>query len=85
MTLVMAIACGVAAARDTRTLFETGTCKAFANVNRSATRKLAQLDAAQTLESLRSPPGNRLKEYLCGCLQRFCTTPLQRDVFRCRR
>jgi proteic killer suppression protein len=26
-----------------------------------ATRKLAQLDAAQTLELLRSPPGNRLE------------------------
>jgi proteic killer suppression protein len=26
-----------------------------------ATRKLAQLDAAQTLEFLRSPPGNRLE------------------------
>ena len=26
-----------------------------------ATRKLTQLDAAQTLEFLRSPPGNRLE------------------------
>ncbi|MDP9013439.1 MAG: type II toxin-antitoxin system RelE/ParE family toxin [Pseudomonadota bacterium] len=51
--------------KDTRTLFETGKCKRFANVNRVATRKLAQLDAAQTLEFLRSPPGNRL-ETLAG-------------------
>jgi toxin HigB-1 len=42
-------------------MFETGKCKRFANVNRVATRKLAQLDAAQTLEFLRSPPGNRLR------------------------
>jgi toxin HigB-1 len=51
--------------KDTRTLFETGKCKRFANFNRVATRKLAQLDAAQTLEFLRSPPGNRL-ENLAG-------------------
>jgi proteic killer suppression protein len=47
--------------KDTRTLFETGKCKRFANVNRVATRKLAQLDAAQTLEFLGSLPGNRLE------------------------
>jgi proteic killer suppression protein len=40
---------------------ETGKCKRFANLNRVATRKLAQLDAAQTLEFLRSPPGNGLE------------------------
>jgi toxin HigB-1 len=51
--------------KDTRTLFETGKCKRFGNVNRVAIRKLAQLDAAQTLEFLRSPPGNRL-ETLAG-------------------
>jgi toxin HigB-1 len=47
--------------KDTGALFETGKCKRFANVNRVTTRKLAQLDAAQTLEFLRSPPGNRLE------------------------
>ncbi len=47
--------------KDTRTLFETGKCKRFATVSRVATRKLAQLDAAHTLEFLRSPPGNRLE------------------------
>jgi proteic killer suppression protein len=46
---------------DTRTLFETGKCKRFSNVANVATRKLAQLDAAHTLEFLRSPPGNRLE------------------------
>jgi proteic killer suppression protein len=46
---------------DTRTLFETGKSKRFANLVKVATRKLAQLDAASTLEFLRSPPGNRLE------------------------
>jgi toxin HigB-1 len=46
---------------DTRALFETGKCKRFSNVANVATRKLAQLDAAHTLEFLRSPPGNRLE------------------------
>jgi proteic killer suppression protein len=46
---------------DTRALFEIGKCKRFSAVAKVATRKLAQLDAAQTLEFLRSPPGNRLE------------------------
>ena len=46
---------------DTRALFETGKCKKFATIIKVATRKLAQLDAAETLEFLRSPPGNRLE------------------------
>jgi proteic killer suppression protein len=50
---------------DTRALFETGKSKRFSSVVKVATRKLAQLDAANTLEFLRSPPGNRL-EALAG-------------------
>ena len=50
---------------DTQALFETGKSKRFSNVTKVATRKLAQLDAANTLEFLRSPPGNRL-EALAG-------------------
>jgi toxin HigB-1 len=46
---------------DTKALFETGRCKRFAAIVKVAIRKLAQLDAAQTLEFLRSPPGNRLE------------------------
>jgi proteic killer suppression protein len=46
---------------DSRTLFETGKCKRFAGVSGVAMRKLAQLDAAETLEFLRAPPGNRLE------------------------
>ena len=46
---------------DTQRLFETGTCRRFAAIANVATRKLAQLDAAETLEFLRAPPGNRLE------------------------
>ena len=46
---------------DTRLLFETGRCRRFSGIAKAATRKLAQLDAAHTLEFLRSPPGNRLE------------------------
>ncbi len=46
---------------DTQALFETGKCKRFSGIADVAVRKLAQLDAAQTLEFLRSPPGNRLE------------------------
>ena len=46
---------------DTQALFETGRCKRFSGISNIATRKLAQLDAAHTLEFLRSPPGNRLE------------------------
>jgi len=46
---------------DTKALFETGKCKRFSGIANVAVRKLAQLDAAQTLEFLRSPPGNRLE------------------------
>lgn len=46
---------------DTQELFETGKSKRFSGILIAATRKLAQLDAAHTLEFLRSPPGNRLE------------------------
>jgi toxin HigB-1 len=46
---------------ETRVLFETGKCRRFSAIAKIATRKLAQLDAAETLEFLRSPPGNRLE------------------------
>jgi proteic killer suppression protein len=46
---------------DTQALFETGNCKRFSGISNVATRKLAQLDAAHTLEFLRSQPGNRLE------------------------
>lgn len=46
---------------DTRELFETGRCRRFARIAVVATRKLAMLDAAETIDFLRSPPGNRLE------------------------
>jgi proteic killer suppression protein len=47
--------------RDTQTLFERGSSRRFGAVAKIAARKLAMLDAAQTLDFLRSPPGNRLE------------------------
>lgn len=46
---------------ETQRLFETGRSRRYSAILDVATRKLAQLDAAQTLEFLRSPPGNRLE------------------------
>ncbi len=46
---------------DTKALFESGKCKRFSSIAIVATRKLALLDAAHSLEFLRSPPGNRLE------------------------
>lgn len=46
---------------ETRKLFETGRSRRFNAFADIAMRKLAQLDAAHTLEFLRSPPGNRLE------------------------
>jgi proteic killer suppression protein len=46
---------------DTRKLFETGKSTRFGSIVKVAARKLTQLEAAATLEFLRSPPGNRLE------------------------
>jgi proteic killer suppression protein len=46
---------------DTKALFETGKSRRFGSLVTVATRKLTVLDAATTLEFLRSPPGNRLE------------------------
>ena len=46
---------------DTRALFESGKSKRFSGIAVVAARKLAQLDAAETLEFLRAPPGDRLE------------------------
>jgi len=45
----------------TQALYETGKSKRFGAIAKVATRKLTQLDAAATLEFLKSPPGNRLE------------------------
>ncbi|WP_082119055.1 type II toxin-antitoxin system RelE/ParE family toxin [Thioalkalivibrio versutus] len=47
--------------RETRALFETGRSRRWSSVRAIAERKLIQLQAAETLQDLRSPPGNRLE------------------------
>lgn len=46
---------------ETQKLFETGKSKRFTSIAKVAARKLTQLEAAATLDFLRSPPGNRLE------------------------
>lgn len=46
---------------DTQALFETSRSRRFAAIGKVATRKLTALNAAATLDFLRSPPGNRLE------------------------
>lgn len=48
---------------DTEALFTTGKSARFANIKHTAERKLSQLDAAPSLNFMRAPPGNDLKEY----------------------
>jgi proteic killer suppression protein len=45
----------------TQALFETGRSRQFQECAKVALRKLAQLDAAVTLESLQAPPENHLE------------------------
>ena len=47
--------------KETQALFEGGHPKRFRAIETTATRKLAMLDAAKTLDFMRSPPGNRLE------------------------
>jgi toxin HigB-1 len=47
--------------KDTLALFEGKTVKRFRAYLSVAERKLAQIHAAQTLDFLRSPPGNQLE------------------------
>ncbi len=47
--------------KDTCALYEGGMPKRLRLIAAVAVRKLAQLDAACTLDFLRAPPGNRLE------------------------
>lgn len=49
------------ACKDTQALFDGKRVKRFANIERSAIRKLQQLNAATDLNFLRVPPSNRLE------------------------
>lgn len=55
---IQSFACG-----DTEALFTTGKSRRFANIRSVAERKLAQLDAAPSVNFMKVPPGNDLKEY----------------------
>ena len=49
--------------RDTERVFNRDRCRKFsAEVQRVALRKLLLLDAAESLDDLRVPPGNRLEK-----------------------
>lgn len=50
--------------KETQEFYETGKGRKFANIRSTAERKLTALAEAVTLESLRSPPGNRLEALL---------------------
>ena len=55
--------------KDTQALFEGGHPKRLRAIEMVETRKLAMLDAAKTLDFMRSPPGNRATQLLfCKCL-----------------
>lgn len=47
--------------KDTRSLWERQSVKRFCAFERIALRKLAQIDAATSLDDLKFPPGNRLE------------------------
>lgn len=48
---------------ETQTLFTTGKSVRFASIRKMAERKLAQLDAAPSINFMKAPPGNDLKAY----------------------
>ena len=47
--------------RETEALFNGRRVARFVNFERAALRKLEQLDLSQSVEDMRSPPGNRLE------------------------
>lgn len=51
--------------KHTQALFETGKTRRWASIKAVAERKLMQLQAAEALQDLKSPPGNQL-ESLAG-------------------
>ena len=47
--------------RDSERLFNREPVKRFREIERAARRKLEMLDAAESMDNLRYPPGNRLE------------------------
>lgn len=48
--------------RETEKLFATGKSRKFQSIKTVGERKLTMIDAAETIEFLLSPPGNRLEQ-----------------------
>ncbi len=48
--------------KETERVFDRGKTKLARDVQRAALRKLLMLDAAEALDDLRVPPGNRLEK-----------------------
>jgi proteic killer suppression protein len=57
---------------DTQAVYEGRPCPRFANIRPVLERKLAMLDAATTLQDLRSPPANRLENLARDDQYRLC-------------
>ena len=49
------------ACRETEALFNRERSRKFDQIERIARRKLLMLDAAESIQDLRAPPGNRLE------------------------
>jgi len=47
--------------KDTERLFNRQPVKRFGEIERAARRKLEMLNAAEVLDNLRNPPGNRVE------------------------
>lgn len=51
---------------ETDCLWRTGKSRRFGAIAKIALRKLDQIDASDTIEDLRAPPGNRLEKLKGG-------------------
>jgi toxin HigB-1 len=56
IAMIVSFRCG-----ETERLWMEGKSRRWATITKSAVRKLAMLDAAERLDDLRIPPGNRLE------------------------
>ena len=68
--------------KATRELWETEKCRKFAAIARVALRRLIQLNAAESLDDLRVPPGNHL-EALSGAREGQHSIRINRQLRIC--
>jgi toxin HigB-1 len=68
------------ASKETERLFRLHHVKGWEQIERTALRKLVQLDLAKSLDDMRAPPGNRL-EALKGNWQGYWSVRIN-DQFR---